>query len=151
MKSDESIIKWLSIILRYTHKHIRNNMEHLNISSGQHQYLLCLYHHNGISQEELSKKIGVDKGTTARAVKKLVEAGYITREIDKKDKRAFKLHTTEKAKEFKIEFMKLADEWELALLEDIPEEQKDMVREVVQIIGKKAIQQLTEEALHERT
>jgi len=145
MNNDESIFKWLSIVMRYTHKHINHQMEDLKISRGQHQYLLALYHNNGISQEELSKKMEIDKGTTARAVKKLVDNGYIIREVDENDKRAFKLFVTEKAEGYKNKFFEIADEWEATLLEGISEEHRQIMRTVMMDMGRTAIDKVKEE------
>jgi len=145
MNSDESIFKWLSIVMRYTHKHINHQMEDLQIGRGQHQYLLTLYHHNGISQEELSKKLGIDKGTTARAVKKLVDNGYIVREVDENDKRAFKLFVTDKAEGYKNKFFEISDEWEATLLEGISEEQQQIIKTALKDMSKIAIDKVKEE------
>jgi len=145
MSNDESIFKWLSIVMRCTHKHINHQMEDLKIGRGQHQYLLTLYHHNGISQEELSKKLGIDKGTTARAVKKLVDNGYIVREVDENDKRAFKLFVTDKAEGYKNKFFEISDEWEATLLEGISEEQRQIIRTALKDMSKIATDKVKEE------
>ena len=145
MNNDESIFKWLSIVMRNTYKHINHQMEDLKISRGQHQYLLALYCNNGASQEELSKKLGIDKGTTARAVKKLLDNGYITREVDENDKRAFKLYVTEKAESYKTKFFEIADEWEATLLEGISEEHRQIIRTALMDMGRIAIDKVKEE------
>lgn len=41
----------------------------------------------------------MDKSTTTKAVKKLIEAGYFSKEQDEKDKREYKLYPTKKALE----------------------------------------------------
>lgn len=145
MRNKESIFKWISIIMRNTHKHINHELADLKIGRGQHQYLLTLYRNNGISQEELSKKLGVDKGTTARAVKKLVDNGYIIREVDENDKRAFKLLVTNKAESYKTEFFKIADEWETKLLNNIPEEHHEIIRSAMMTMGQISIDEVNEE------
>ncbi|MBI9013152.1 MAG: MarR family transcriptional regulator [Clostridiales bacterium] len=145
MSNDESIFKWLSIVMRNTHKHINHQMDDLKIGRGQHQYLLTLYHHNGVSQEELSKMLGIDKGTTARAVKKLVDNGYISREVDENDKRAFKLYVTEKAEGYRTKFFEIADEWEATLLEGISEEHRQIIKTAMMDMGKIAIDKVKEE------
>ena len=40
-------------------------------------FLLELYKKDGKNQEELSEKLNIDKGTTARAIKKLEEEGFL--------------------------------------------------------------------------
>ena len=49
--------------------------------------VITLYRKDGISQEELSENLHIDKGTTCRAIKKLEEEGL----FDKKYKKPFKI------------------------------------------------------------
>lgn len=50
----------------------------------------------GINQYELAYQDHYDKGTTARAVKKLEEQGYVLRRSDEHDRRITKLYVTKK-------------------------------------------------------
>ncbi|WP_322395982.1 MarR family transcriptional regulator, partial [Clostridium perfringens] len=52
------------------------------IGQGQFMYLLELYIEDGRNQEELAEVLKIDKGTTARAIKKLEENGFVRREKD---------------------------------------------------------------------
>jgi DNA-binding MarR family transcriptional regulator len=51
-----------------------------------------------ISQKELSKFLYVDKSTTAKAVRNLVENDYVKRVQDENDKCIYKLYLTEEGK-----------------------------------------------------
>ncbi|MFT8320822.1 MAG: MarR family winged helix-turn-helix transcriptional regulator [Bacillus sp. (in: firmicutes)] len=66
-------------------------------NGGQYAFLKTIILQPGINQDELSSFLKFDKGTTARAVKQLVEAGYIKKTIDQKDRRSNNLFPTEKA------------------------------------------------------
>ena len=66
---------WLSILYRYGRSHISKVLEPYNIGSGQYIFLMVLLKNNGISQEELSDYLKIDKATTAKAVRKLEQAG----------------------------------------------------------------------------
>lgn len=71
----------------------------LSLQKGQFIFLTRICENKGINFIELSKILTVDKSTTTKAVKKLIEAGYINKEQDEKDKREYKLYPTKKALE----------------------------------------------------
>ena len=49
------------------------------LQRGQFIFLTRICEHPGIKQVELTRMCRVDKGTTAKAVRKLMEAGYVLR------------------------------------------------------------------------
>lgn len=98
MKKDcSSIGKWISTIHRHMHIYISKELEPYNISKGQFIFLTTLMKKDGISQEALSEILHFDKGTTAKALKKLEREGYIERKHAPNDKRAYRVYITEKA------------------------------------------------------
>jgi len=60
-----------------------------------------------ISQNALSDQIGVDKATTAKAVKKLVEDKFIHKTKDQNDRRFYSIYPTERAAEIQPELKKI--------------------------------------------
>ena len=94
-------------------------------------FLIQLYKKDGISQEELSQNLSIDKGTTCRAVKKLVEQGFLTRERDEHDKRAYKLYLTDKSKEIKDEVFQLLYQWEESITTTISQEEVEVLRNLL--------------------
>lgn len=57
-------------------------------------FLMRIYEQPGISQFELAETGSFDKGTCARAVKKLEELGYLRRETRSSDRRSVQLYLT---------------------------------------------------------
>ena len=94
----EPIAKYISLIYRKGNCFINREVSKFGIGSGQIMFLMQLYNKDGISQEELSENLNIDKATTCRAIKKLEEQGLLTRVKDEKDKRAYKLYLTIKFK-----------------------------------------------------
>lgn len=68
-----------------------------NIQKGQHMFLTRICENPGINFVTLSNMLKVDKTTTTKAVKKLIEVGYLNKERDENDKREYKLTPTKKA------------------------------------------------------
>jgi len=96
---NESLGKWVSIIHRYGRSFIDKEFAEFDIKGGYLQFIHALYRHDGLSQDELSEALSMDKTTTARAIKELVELGYVTKEHDSQDKRFYRLSLTIKGKD----------------------------------------------------
>ena len=86
-------------IFRYTQSYLDKALKKYELSSGSFRYLFILEHEEGICQNEISEKIGNDKAMSARTISRLINAGYITKEKNENDVRAYKLFLTPKAKE----------------------------------------------------
>ena len=92
-----TINKNASIIYRLSQIYFDAELSPYRIGCGQQFFLLRIYDFPGISILDLARKGYFDKGTTARAVKKLEELGYVRREIDENDRRISRLYITEAA------------------------------------------------------
>lgn len=95
----ERIGKYISAIYRHAQMIINQKLKDTDIKSGQYVFFYFIYHHEGINQKDLSDKLKIGKATTAKAVKNLLESGYIKKEEDDLDKRYCRLYLTDKGKE----------------------------------------------------
>lgn len=86
-------------------------------------FMINIYKNEGISQEKLSEMLNIDKGTTARAIKKLEDQGYVIRLKDRKDRRAYNIMPTYKALQIKKEFFNILNEWNKKITENLTEEE----------------------------
>jgi DNA-binding MarR family transcriptional regulator len=68
------------------------------LSSGSCPYLFNLENHEGIGQNQISKKVRNDKAMSARTITKLIEQGYVFKKPDDNHSSAYNLYLTEKAK-----------------------------------------------------
>ena len=68
------------------------------LSAGRFPVLMLLFKEQNIMQEILVRHYNLDKGTIARSVRKLKDAGYIRRIIDPDNRRAVRLFHTKKAR-----------------------------------------------------
>ncbi len=89
---------YISIIYRYLQIYLNRKFTKYGFGSGQYLFFNHIAHKDGICQKELSKRLAVDKATTAKAIKKLTELGYISAIRNKEDKRSFNLYLTNKGK-----------------------------------------------------
>jgi DNA-binding MarR family transcriptional regulator len=81
--------------------YMAKELEAYQVGSGQFEFLLILYHRDGVSQETLAKVLKVSKATSTRAIQSLEKGGYVYRQRDENDLRAYRVYLTEKGKEMR--------------------------------------------------
>ncbi len=93
------INKTISIIERSNILYRNEVFKEYGLKGYQANYLLEINRHPGISQEELTKTMHIDKSNVARGLMHLSEMGYITRVQDSNDLRLLLLFPTDKGSE----------------------------------------------------
>lgn len=129
----EALGAYISQIHRKSNVFITKRLNKYGIGSGQYMFLLKLYNQDGINQEALAESLFIDKGTTARAIKRLEEEGIIYRVKDKTDKRSYNVYLTDKAKNIKSEVFEILEEWENIITFNLNTEEKN---EIIRILKK---------------
>ncbi|WP_282935804.1 MarR family transcriptional regulator [Paenibacillus sp. RC67] len=149
MDYKSTIPRWVSLLYRYGHMYIGDRLKHLDIGRGQHIFLNTLYREDGLSQEELSSHLKIDKGTTAKALKKLEEQGYVVRKVRDNDKRSYQVFLTEKALLIQDEVKSVLTDWRNLISQGLTEEEKQLALVLLEKMGTNAarIHELDEEAL----
>jgi DNA-binding MarR family transcriptional regulator len=113
-------------------------LESYKIGSGQYIFLIALYKKDGISQEEISNYLKIDKATTAKSIRRLEKEGYVKRDIDSKDKRAYKVYLTQKAFDIKLIICNVLKKWSAVLSEGLSENEKGVVLDLLSRMSKNA-------------
>ncbi len=110
-----------------------------------HPFLIELSKTPGISQDELSVVLHVDKGTTAKAVKKLVEQGFVKREVNPEDRRAYRLFLTPQGEELIPIIFFFISQWQDILLKGMPASRREVIVESLYQMVENALDFLDEE------
>ena len=79
----------------------RRTLEH-EVSAGQWRFLRQLWREDGITQRELSTRVGMREPTTVVALKGLEKAGFITRKKTDDDRRKTFIYLTPHAKKLEL-------------------------------------------------
>jgi DNA-binding MarR family transcriptional regulator len=72
------------------------NFKELHLQKGQYIYLTRICENPGISLIDLATMLKVDKSSATKAIPKLEEAGYISKQRDDSDKRLWRLYPESK-------------------------------------------------------
>ena len=93
----ESPFKSISILYRKSHMWLNNCYLHHNLTAAQAVVILIICDFKQLTQDEITKRLALDKSVIAKTVTKLVELGFLTRTTNAKDKRTFDIQPTEKS------------------------------------------------------
>ncbi len=96
---DFRVLREIGMISRCLNTIADAEYRRFNLEKGQYLYVVRVCEYPGINQETLSNMLKVDRSTTAKAVGKLIKQGYIRKERSQKDKRAYKLFPTPRARQ----------------------------------------------------
>ena len=129
-----SLIKLTNYLYRYTQSYTDEALAKFQLSNGTYPFLLKLYHNEGISQNQVSKELNVDKAMSARAIKRLIEIGYIIKKENQEDSRAYKLFLTDKAKDIIPDIIYEINKWINLITEEISYKEKDQVIDILERI-----------------
>ena len=140
IQSSDALGKYISIIHRYARAFFDRKLAHASISSGHMPFIFHLSKHDGLSQDELSGLVGMDKTTTARAIKSLVDLGYVVREHDAEDKRMYRLYLTRKGKDLIPEIKGVISEWNSVISHGLSPAEKSRLQHDLKRISENARQ-----------
>lgn len=94
-----TLLRQIGTLSRTVHYISDIKYKELKLQKGQFTFLTRICENPGINFIDLSNMLKVDKATTTKAVQKLIEASYIEKKRDEKDKRGYNLNPTNKALE----------------------------------------------------
>lgn len=123
--------RWISVLYRNNRWYMEQQMAVFDLGGGQHVFLFFLYSNNGASQDEISRALQLDKATAARAIQKLEDRGFVTRQVSEKDKRVNHVFLTQKAYDIEQQLRGFSEEWKAILVEDMSTEEVECLEKLI--------------------
>ena len=134
--TDREIRELLGKICAQSRRNFEGALRSLKIHVGQDLALCQLWNEEGLTQVQLSEKMGCEPPTVTNMVKKLEEYGLITRVPDKNDARVVRVYLTEQGRALKEPVMQIWQAQQQSLLNGLmPEERLLMRRLLQQMLG----------------
>ncbi|MFP3962288.1 MarR family transcriptional regulator [Actinomadura fulvescens] len=129
--SAHSVPPRLSFLLVALHARARSGVEQqvsgLDVAPKQAASLVCLGEYGPMSQQELGRRIGVDRTTVVAVVDGLEHAGLIERRRNAADRRAYALHLTAEGRRHQRAAADAIDRAEGQLLGPLGAEERDQL------------------------
>ena len=81
--------KSISILYRKSHIWLNNNCARYDLSAAQAVMILIICDYQSLTQDDITKRLSLDKSVIAKTVTKLEERGFLVRTTNPKDKRTY--------------------------------------------------------------
>lgn len=133
------ILKHSSMLYRCSQAFFNERLKNTGIGAGQQYFLDRIARHPGITVTQLAQTAGYDNGTSAKAVKKLMDEGYVSICADESDGRIKRLFSTEKAAPVIETVREMKREWRSRLMEGFSEEEKDLLSALLKRLAENAL------------
>ena len=110
----------------------------LDLKSCHASYLLEICGCPGISQEQLSRRIYINKSNVARQLAILEESGYVTRRPGEEDRRVMRVYPTEKALSALPRIQEIMDGWEEAVAAGLTAAEREKLSALLEEMTRRA-------------
>ena len=134
----------ISAISRCAAAYRQEELAPLGLKAVHASYLVALCRNPGLTQEQLAKRVFVNKSNAARQVAALEEAGFVTRSPSEEDKRAMLVYPTEKAHEALPKIRQTFRDWEALAAQDLTEEERQLLVTMLSKMRDRAAQWMEE-------
>ena len=142
----ESFMRYINRTYRCSLLCRNNTLESEGLSGNQHSYIAQICQNPGISQDQLAKRIFVNKSSVTRQLALLEQNGFIYRKSSETDKRVQQVYPTEKAMEIFPKVHALWVEWSEYLTADFTPEEKAQLYALMERVMERAVHRAEEES-----
>ena len=106
------------------------------VSSGQWRFLRVLWREDGLTQRELSRRVGMREPTTVIALKSLERSGFVTREKSLEDRRKAHVFLTPQARALEAVLLPAVAEVNAIALAGLSDAEVAVLRKALGQVGK---------------
>jgi DNA-binding MarR family transcriptional regulator len=142
-----SVGRLLAYISKYTRSFMSRRLHDHGVDGSTYGFLFHLYNDDGITESELTRHMLVDKATTTRAVAKLLKGGYVRKEQDPNDRRAYRIYLTKAASDLESRLNTVKSEWMEIVLMDFSGEERDTLLDFLERMERNLRESGTEEGI----
>ena len=150
-----NLMKYVKTISRCFTLYREDELKINELSGYQHPYLRRICENPGISQDQLAKRLHVNKSNVARQLALLEQNGFIVRKESAKDKRQLEVYPLEKGMEIYPRILEVIKDWNDELLAGFSIEEKQQLANMLQRLMSKALtltgSQESEDAICEKS
>ena len=138
LKIDNSEIS-LGLLVSMIHRtrmiYLNDKMGNMDITAGQFPFISVLSDEEGISQEELADHFHIDKGTVARALRKLEDNEYLFRKVDSLNRRRYLIYLTEKGRKAVPTLINMEKEWENSMCSKFSQDDYNNLFDILKVLA----------------
>ena len=133
-----SLMRYINVISRCGMLWRADKLRGTGLKPGQASYILTLCHSPGLSQEQVARRIYIDKSNVTRHLAALEREGFVERRQSETDRRVSLVYPTEKAYAILPRVKEITREWNEYLTEGWSEEEIAAMKDFIARISDRA-------------
>jgi DNA-binding MarR family transcriptional regulator len=110
----------------------RRAFAEMGLGANHADYIRTICRNAGISQEELTTHIGVNKSNVTRTLSQLESEGYVERRPHPSDRRSVQVFPTDQAYELLPAIVEIQSDWRAILTQGLSAEEKEQLAELLE-------------------
>ena len=126
-----NLSRLISILHNQKNSYMNVQLKEIGLSHGQAIALKIIYEENNIKQEDLNKRLQIDKSAVTRILKTLEDKQLIIKETSQEDKRNHILSLTSNGKMLYPQIKNVIKETTEVMLKDIDQNQQLLLEELL--------------------
>ncbi len=138
------IMRNITDIARCAAQYRSEELAPLGLKACHASYLCVICNNPGITQDQLAKKIFINKSNVARQLAILEEDGFVRRQSAPEDKRAMQVFPTQKTLDCLPKITQIFETWEALVAQDLTDEEKTMMTSLLDKVKDRAGQWMDE-------
>ncbi|MFT8888740.1 MAG: MarR family transcriptional regulator [Ethanoligenens sp.] len=138
MDSEQSFGRYISMLYRFRRSFMARRLGDFGRVAGLYVFLLTLERHDGQNQEQISTRLRIDKATTCKGLQKLERQGYIHREVDARDHRAYQVYLDEAGRAALPAIHKALREWDALVTGELSKEEERLIASLLKQLAERA-------------
>lgn len=133
-----SYMKSINVISRCCGLCRSEKLKDFDIGDCQHGYIFEICRNPGVSQDQLARRLFINKSNASRQLAYLEKTGFVERKQSEKDRRVILVYPTEKMLGVLPEVRKATQEWKAYLTDGMTEEELSVLSELLERIAARA-------------
>lgn len=133
--------KTISILYRKSHIWLNNGCAQYDLTAAQAVVIMIVCDFKTLTQDEITKRLSLDKSVIAKTVTKLEERGFLVRTTNPKDKRTYDIQPSEKAWAVYPAIREQVEACFLRMTRTMTEEEQALFQRLLSLAAQSALEQ----------
>lgn len=129
----------ISILYRKSHMWLNNSCAPYHLTAAQAVVILIVCDFHTLTQDEITKRLSLDKSVIAKTVNKLEETGFLVRATNARDKRTYDICPTRRAWEVYPFIKEQVDECFRLMTQHMTQEERDQFQRLLLLAAEGAL------------
>jgi len=145
MKKEKFLGKYNSVLYRFWQIYMNRELKEYDLLSSEFIFIVYISEDGHVNQKQICDELAIDQAMATRSMRNLEAKGFIVRQKNPHDGRAYALSLTNKGRTAKSIIQKKLIAWNDIIFADVSEENREQVLEIMYHCANNALKEVKNE------